>query len=67
MREKISSSLYGKVKHFWGREMHTSCYTKKERKKERKRKKESGMAWFMLGIWKIQRVGGGHREGPPAC
>jgi hypothetical protein len=52
--EKISLSLYEKVKHSWGREVYTSCYTTQERKKERK--KGSGMAWFRLGIWKIQRV-----------
>jgi len=51
MREKISLSLYGKVKHSWGTEVYTSCYTVKERRKE-----ESGMAWFRLGIWKIKSV-----------
>jgi hypothetical protein len=45
MREKISLSLYGKLKHSWGREVNTSCYTAKEGRKE-----ESGMAWFTLGI-----------------
>jgi hypothetical protein len=32
MTEKISLSLSGEVKHFWGREVYTSCFTMKERK-----------------------------------
>jgi hypothetical protein len=45
MSEKILLSLYEKVKHSWGREVYTSCYTMKERKKE------IAMACFRLGIW----------------
>jgi hypothetical protein len=41
--------MYFEIFPSWGREVHTSCCTVKER---------SGIAWLRLEIWKLRGVNG---------
>ena len=54
MREKKMLSMYGDLKHFWGREAYTSCCTMKER---------SPTACFRLEIWKLKEANGDTGKG----
>jgi hypothetical protein len=54
MREKGMLSMYGDLKHSWGRQVYASSCTMKKR---------SGIALFQLGIWKLKGTKGGMERG----